>query len=131
MFRWHGQFSSCSQSLDDDDDDEPKTTKTDENIARVAAVPSWTSKGWLLVSWEKGEPVSQKRLLNVGNDREQRKLGVRFFPLFANYEPMTATCFSRQNVVKKRTKFFFKTIITNMENWCLVYDPESKRKNAQ
>lgn len=104
-------FHLVSQSLDDDDDDEPRTTKTDENIARVAAVSSRTLKRWLQVIWEKGELISQKRLFNAGNDRDQRKLGVRFFSLFANYEPMTATCFLRQrsdqNVVKKTHQIFF------------------------
>jgi len=62
---------------------------------------------------------------------KKRKLCARFVPHFLTTEKKEDRVTSCQDIIAMADAYNSFLIITEIENWCFTYDPETKRQNSE
>jgi hypothetical protein len=135
VFWWCSRFRDGRELVEDDKiGGRPKSTRTEVNIADVAA--DLVKNDRQIVSRMITESLNIPKTVFpqiLREDLGKRKLCARFVPHFLTPEQREDRVTSCQDIIAMADadKNVFKKIITGDETWCFAYDPETKRQSSE
>ncbi len=133
-FSWFGRFRAGNDSAEDGTrSGRPVSTRTDDNVARVAAL---LKKERRLSCRHVAEKLVLPRTIVHRIIREnlgKRKLCARFVPHALTREQREQRVAHAEDLLQMISDDpnFVRSIITGDETWCFAYDPETKRQSAE
>ena len=134
VFRWYNLFAEGRESVEDDErSGRPCVTKSNENIAKVAAVlKDHRNASCRLIEELTGIPKTIVQRI-IRNDLKKRKLCARFVPHALTAELRQQRVSHAHDLLEmiETQPNFLESIITGDKSWCFAYDPETKRQSAE
>ncbi len=132
VFQWHSQFAAGEEPIEDTEwNGRSGTTKTNENIAQMAAVLKDDHRANCRMIAE--STGYQKPSFNeLSDDLKKRKLCARFVPDTLTAEQWKQCIVHAKDLLEMiaHEPNFLDSIIPGDESWCFSYDPEMKRQSA-